>query len=174
QVKPENDGWLVEKPLLMPESWVCFGGFRLEPISEQLPLERNGMLTFGPMNNPYKLTRDSVAQWCRIMNRVPGSRFLYVRPELSSVVLRNNLITEFGRHGIGPERLFFVNNWKSGLAHFSYYDEIDITLDTFPLTGGTTTCDALWMGVPVISKYGPSLHQRLSYQVMSTISLQEL
>jgi predicted O-linked N-acetylglucosamine transferase (SPINDLY family) len=108
------------------------------------------------------------------MSQVPGSRFLYVRPELSSVVLCNNLVEEFGRHGIGPERLFFVNNWKTGLSHLSYYDEIDITLDTFPLTGGTTTCDALWMGVPVISKFGPSMHQRLSYSIMTNTALQEL
>lgn len=174
KLNPQDQNWLVEKPLLMPESWVCFGSFDDEPINQKLPLERNGYVTFGSLNNPYKLTRKSIAQWCEIMNQVPGSRFLYVRSECKSMILCNNLINEFGRHGIGPERLHFVNNTGMPMSHLSFYDEIDITLDPFPLTGGTTTCDALWMGVPVISKVGPGLHQRLSYSLMSTVGLQEL
>ena len=173
-VKPVKDEWMAEEPLLMPECWVCFGSFSPEPISETIPCERNGMVTFGSLNNPYKVTREAIAVWSRIMNEVPNSRFLYVRPELSSLVLCNNLIREFGQHGIGPERLYFVNNWKTGLSHLSYYDEIDITLDTFPLVGGTTTCDALWMGAPLITKYGPSMHQRLGYSVLTNVGLQEL
>ncbi len=169
-----NPEWTVEKPLLMPESWVCFGEFEDEPITPEPPVERNGFVTFGSLNNPYKVTRDVLALWSRVLNEVPNSRFLYVRPELKSVTLRTNLVKEFGRHGIGPERLFFVNNRAIGLSHFGYYDEIDITLDTFPLTGGTTTCDALWMGVPIITKYGPSWHQRLSYAHLQVLGLPEL
>ena len=174
RAKPLNEDWLVEKPLLMPESWVCFGSFDDEPINQTLPLERNGYVTFGSLNSPYKLTRKTIAQWCEIMNRVPDSRFLYVRSQCRSIVLCNNLINEFGDHGIGPERLHFVNNTGMPISHLSFYDEMDITLDTFPLTGGTTTCDSLWMGVPVISKVGPGLHQRLSYSLMTTVGLQDL
>lgn len=173
-IRPLNDDTLVENVLEMPESWVCFGSFDDEPINPTLPLERNGYVTFGSLNNPYKLTRKTIAQWSEVMKRVPDSRFLYVRPELKSMFLWNNLINEFGSNGIGPERLHFVNNTKMPLSHLSFYDEIDVTLDTFPLTGGTTTCDALWMGVPVISKVGPALHQRLSYGLMKTVGLEEL
>ena len=174
KVKPLNDDWLEEEALLMPESWICFGAFADEPISQELPLERNGYVTFGSLNNPYKLTRKTIAQWSEIMNRVPGSRFLYVRPECKSMILCNHLINEFGSHGIGPERLHFVDNAGMPISHLSFYDEIDVTLDTFPLTGGTTTCDALWMGVPIISKVGPALHQRQSYSLMSSVGLQDL
>jgi predicted O-linked N-acetylglucosamine transferase (SPINDLY family) len=173
-VKPTNDEWFAEKPLLMPECWVCFDSFPEEPINETIPFDRNGVITFGSQNNPYKVTRQAIDVWSQIMNRVPESRFLYVRPELDSLVLCNNITNEFGRHGIGADRIYFVNNWKSGTTHFGYYDEIDITLDTFPLTGGTTTCDSLWMGAPLISKVGPSMHQRLSYSLMSNAGLQEL
>lgn len=173
-VKPVNEEWLVEKPLLMPECWVCFGEFPDEPISLELPVERNGAITFGSQNNPYKLTREVIALWSRVMQKVPNSRFLYVRPECSSLILRKNLVEEFERNGIGPERLFFVNNWDHGLSHLGYYNEIDITLDTFPLTGGTTTCDTLWMGVPVITKFGPSMHQRLSFSHLTNVHLADL
>jgi protein O-GlcNAc transferase len=120
------------------------------------------------------LTRHTIAQWCKIMKQVPDSRFLYVRPECRSLVLCNNLINEFGSHGIGPERLHLVNNSAVKVSHLTFYDEMDISLDTFPLTGGTTTCDSLWMGVPVVSKVGPALHQRLSYGLMSSVGLEEL
>jgi predicted O-linked N-acetylglucosamine transferase (SPINDLY family) len=173
-VKPTSDDLLVETPVCLPESFVCFDSFPEETITEIPPFERNDFITFGSLNNPYKVTRQAIAVWAEVLNRVPGSRFLYIRPELDSMVLCNNITNEFGRHGIGPERIYFVNNWNTGLSHFSFYDEIDITLDTFPLTGGTTTCDSLWMGTPLISKYGPGMHQRLSYSVMSNVGLQDL
>ncbi len=60
------------------------------------------------------------------------------------------------------------------MPHLSYYDEIDISLDTFPVTGGNTTCDSLWMGVPVVSLVGPSLHQRVSASILNKVGLSEL
>jgi predicted O-linked N-acetylglucosamine transferase (SPINDLY family) len=173
-VKPVKDSWLVEKPLLMPESWVCFGSFGEEPISDKLPVERNGMITFGSLNNPYKLNRKLIALWSRVMQRVPNSRFLYVRPECRSLMLIANLTKEFERNGIARERLHFVNNRTLPISHLSYYDDIDITLDTWPLTGGTTTADTLWMGTPVISKFGPNMHQRLSYSMLKSVGLDQL
>ena len=173
-VKPVNDSWMVEKPLLMPESWVCFGSFTEEPISDALPVERTGMITFGSLNNPYKLTREVIALWSRVMNEVPNSRFLYVRPECHAMMLVANLTKEFERNGISRERLYFVNNRAAPISHLSYYDDIDITLDTWPLTGGTTTADTLWMGTPVVSKYGQSMHQRLSYSMLKSVGLEGL
>lgn len=173
-VKPVNDSWMVEKPLLMPESWVCFGSFAEEPISQELPVERTGRITFGSLNNPYKLTREVIALWSRVMKQVPNSRFLYVRPECYSLMLIANLTKEFERNGISRDRLYFVNNRAVPVSHLSYYDDIDITLDTWPLTGGTTTADTLWMGAPVVSKFGPSMHQRLSYAMLKSIGLDEL
>jgi predicted O-linked N-acetylglucosamine transferase (SPINDLY family) len=105
------------------------------------------------------------------MEQVPGSRFLYVRAECASALLRDNLTAEFARHGIGADRLRFVNNKAAALSHFAYYDEIDVSLDTMPLTGGTTTVDALWMGVPVVTLAGPSLHQRISRAVLCKAGL---
>lgn len=172
---PENPDWLAETPLLMPDSWVTLMDYPDEPISEQPPFERNGgVVTFGTFNNPYKYTRETIAAWARVMQGTPGSRFLFVRPEVTSVVLCNNLAKEFESHGIDRERLFFVNNRATNLSYLSFYDEIDITLDTYPLTGGTTTFDALWMGVPVITRVGPNMHQRLSYSILENLGAGEL
>ena len=85
-----------------------------------------------------------------------------------------NLTREFERNGITGDRVYFVNNRALPISHLSYYDDIDITLDTWPLTGGTTTADTLWMGAPVVSKYGPNMHQRLSYSMLKNVGLDQL
>jgi protein O-GlcNAc transferase len=172
--RPENDDFLVETPLLMPESWVCFGGMLDVPISDRTPFERNGFVTFGTLSNTYKFTPESIAVWARVMHEVPNSRFLLVRPECASMTMCTNLAAEFDKHGIGRDRLNFVNNKTTSLSHLEFYDEIDLTLDTFPLVGGTTTCDSLWMGVPVISLVGPNTHQRMGYSILNNVGAGEL
>jgi predicted O-linked N-acetylglucosamine transferase (SPINDLY family) len=173
-VKPEDPAFLVEEPILMPEAWVCFGKFPDVPIAPTLPLDRNGVVTFGTLNNPYKYTREMIALWARVMNAVPGSRFLVVRPEASSLTLVRNIAREFEKNGVSPDRLFFFDNRREHKNHLSYYNDVDISLDTFPLTGGTTTCEATWMGVPVVSLVGESFHQRISYSVLMQCGLDEL
>ena len=171
---PENNDWLAEKPLLMPESWVCFDHHREVAIAEDLPVERNGFITFGSLNNPYKLTRDAVAAYAAIMREVENSKFLLVRPEADSQVLRSMLQAEFQANGVDPDRVEFFNNFNRPESHYYYYNMIDISLDSFPMTGGTTTCDAIWMGCPVISLVGPSLHQRVSYSLLENAGCGEL
>ena len=109
-----------------------------------------------------------------VMNRVPDSRFLLVRAQASSQSLRRNLSEEFAKHGVSADRLFLVDNKQEKKSHFSYYNDIDISLDTFPLTGGTTTCEATWMGVPVVTLVGESFHQRISYGYLMHCGLEEL
>ncbi len=171
---PENNDWLAEDPLLMPESWVSFDSFLDIDIADKLPVELNGKLTFGTLNAPYKFTRDTIAVWATIMKQFENSQFLLVRPEADSRVLQQNLREHFARCGIEPERIQFLNNRKFGNSHLAYYNMIDISLDSFPQTGGTTTCDAIWMGVPVISLVGPSMHQRVSYSLLENAGCGEL
>jgi predicted O-linked N-acetylglucosamine transferase (SPINDLY family) len=173
-VAPTDESLMVEQAVIMPDAYVCFGKFPEVEIDPTLPMERNGRVTFGTQNNPYKFNRETIAMWARIMSQVPDSRFLIVRPEASSVVLCGNLAAEFGKHGIGADRLYLFDNRTENRDHLSYYNEIDISLDTFPLTGGTTTCEAVWMGVPVVSLVGEANHQRISYSVLMHCGLEEL
>jgi protein O-GlcNAc transferase len=173
-VAPESGKYLVEEPILMPDAWVCFGNFDEVAVADVLPMDRAGRVTFGTLNNPYKFTPRMIANWARAMQAVPESRFLMVRPEACSTVICRNLAEEFARNGIASDRLFLFDNTTEKASHLSYYNEIDISLDTFPLTGGTTTCEATWMGVPVVSLVGEAFHQRISYSALMQCGLEEL
>jgi len=169
---PEALDFLVEKPLIMPHSWLCFESLEEVPIDPVLPCERNGFITFGTLNNSYKINPACLAVWAAVLQQVPNSRFLLVRPKGQSRLLAENLMKAFARHGIGPERIFMHENPRH--RHLDCYNHIDIALDTFPVTGGTTTCDALWMGVPTVSLRGAGMHQRVSHSMLTQARLGEL
>jgi protein O-GlcNAc transferase len=136
-----------------------------------LPEDRAGRFTFGTMNNPYKYSPEAVALWARVLHRVPNSRFLIVRPEAGVAQFRDNIARAFDRHGISADRLAYVPVRGRHMAH---YNEIDIALDTLPQTGGTTTCEALWMGVPTVSLIGPAFFERMSFSNLVNSGLRDL
>jgi len=175
-LKPVGDGALIEQPLVMPGSWICFGeGINFDPIkiAPEPPAAGNGVITFGTLNNTYKYTPRVFALWAEAMRAVPDSRFLVVRPECGSLIACRNIANAFVANGISPDRLYFINNRGKGLSHLAYYNEIDIALDTFPVTGGTTTVEAAWMGVPTVSLVGKAIHQRVSYAILKHCGLGE-
>lgn len=174
EIAPARPEWLTEKPLLMPDSWICYDPFETTMPLPDPPVTRNGYVTFGTLNNPYKFTRTGIANWANVMRAVPDSGFLFVHDEFEHSMIAENLAEEFGRNGVSSDRLQFVGSRESEISHFAYYDEIDISLDPAPLTGGTSTTDALWMGVPVVTLVGPSLHQRLSNGILSKVGLRDL
>jgi predicted O-linked N-acetylglucosamine transferase (SPINDLY family) len=172
--RPTDPALMIEQPLVMPHTWLALGkavfsdGHALVP---GLPEERNGFLTFGTANNPHKYNREVLAAWARVLGAVPGSKFAFVRPEGSSATFRKNVLAEFAAHGVGEERIVF-NTIRA--AHMPFYNEMDISLDPFPLTGGTTTTESLWMGVPVVSLRGEAFFERLSFSILSNAGLGDL
>jgi protein O-GlcNAc transferase len=171
---PERQGLLIEKPLVLPHGWFALsaGAFN-ERIAVQnpAPVARNGYVTFGTANNPYKFSRDMVRTWAKVVAQVPDSKFMFVRPEGGSESFRSNLSAIFAEEGVSADRLRFE---AVRGAHLPFYNEMDISLDSFPQTGGTTTCESLWMGVPVITLVGETLFERLSYSSLMNGGLPEL
>ncbi len=172
-LKPPDARLLLEQPFEMPASWVCLGplGFTDRPILPTLPEERTGRITFGTMNNPYKYSPEAFGLWARVLQCVPGSRFLLVRPEAGVPAFRQSVERAFARHGIAADRLAYV---PVRGVHMQHYNDIDIALDTLPQTGGTTTCECLWMGVPTVSLVGPAFFERLSYSNLANAGLGDL
>jgi predicted O-linked N-acetylglucosamine transferase (SPINDLY family) len=172
-IRPSEPGLLIEQPFEMPETWVTLGdiGFNPVPIEDSLPEERRGVLTFGTMNNPYKFTRACLDAWAAVLRAVPGSRFLFVRPEGRVPSFVQNVRAAFAARDVDPDRIEYVGVRGTHLQH---YNSIDIALDSLPHVGGTTTCETLWMGVPCISLVGPGFPERLSYSNLSNAGLGDL
>jgi predicted O-linked N-acetylglucosamine transferase (SPINDLY family) len=170
---PTQPDLLVEQPLTMPHSWLALGRMFSDKqvASSEIPQDRNGFITYGTANNPHKYSREVVRTWAKIVAATPGSKFAFIRPEGGTAPFRENLTAEFAAENVSADRLVF--HTVRG-AHLPFYNEVDITLDPFPLTGGTTTCEALWMGVPVVSLRGEAFFERLSYSILSNAGASEL
>ncbi len=173
--RPTDPRLMLEAPLLMPQSWIGLGAAVFNDdhaIDPAIPQDRHGgALTFGTANNTHKYTAEALRAWARITAAVPGARFAFLRPEGASLAFRRNVLAHFAAEGVEAERVLF---YAVRGAHMPVYNMIDITLDTFPLTGGTTTVEALWMGVPVVSLKGPAFYERLSWSILANAGLADL
>ncbi|MBL8555521.1 MAG: tetratricopeptide repeat protein [Phenylobacterium sp.] len=171
---PQRPELMIEQPLMLPATWIALGEhvFTDEAaIAAEPPSARNGFVTFGTANNPYKYNPATLAAWARVVAATPGSRFMVVRPEAGSAGFRGNIEAAFAAEGVVPERLI----WRAVRGgHLAHYGDIDVSLDTFPLTGGTTTTESLWMGVPVVSLVGPAFYERLSFSILTNAGLGDL
>jgi predicted O-linked N-acetylglucosamine transferase (SPINDLY family) len=173
-IKPEDPRLLIEKPFELPETWVTIGGrlgFYEVPIDLEIPQDRRGFVTFGTANNPYKYTRLCIDTWAAVLRRVPNSRFIFIRPEAGGVSFVENTRNAFAERNVDPDRIEFVGIRGKHLPH---YNKMDISLDTLPHVGGTTTCESLWMGVPCISLVGAGFAERLSYSNLSNAGVGDL
>ena len=163
---PKDPGLIHEKSLFTKGTTICFSGLPEIPVTSTLPELRRGCLTMGTLNNSYKITRGTLKRWSSVLQKLPTAQFLFVRREFDSYLLRKNILDEFARLGINENRIHFYDNDSDGRHYLDCYNEIDISLDTFPVTGGTTTTDALWMGVPVVTIEGSNIHQRVCSSIL--------
>ncbi|MFM9913966.1 MAG: tetratricopeptide repeat protein [Methylophilaceae bacterium] len=171
---PENARYCIEKPLRLSESFITVGEVPKQDINPIVPRLRNGRFTFGTLNNCYKLNPKTIEIWSRILLRVPESRLYLNNPNYFMEKTRNSIRKEFEKYGISSDRVDIIYERKaadSGETHLDFYNEIDIALDTMPLTGGTTTMEALLMGVPVVTLVGETHAQRLSYSIINNAGI---
>ncbi len=169
---PTETSILIEKPWVLDGAWLCSVDHGDIPAVQEPPVTQNGYITFGTLNNAYKFTPDTLRVWSEVLKRVPNSRFLLVQAKREHGLLCQNVSQEFIKNGVDPACLLYVSNEPND--HMQYYNQMDISLDTLPQTGGTTTNEALWMGVPVVSLRGLGIHQRLSHAILSHTGLPEL
>lgn len=165
-----GDQFYSEQSVFLPETYWCYApGLEAPPIGP-LPAQRAGHVTFGCLNNFCKATTGALMAWCRVLREMPNSRFLlHAKPGSH----RQRVFNLLRQQGIDPARLRFVSH-LSMPDYFRLYNEIDICLDPFPWPGGTTTCDALWMGAPAITLAGQTAVGRAGVSILSNAGLPEL
>ena len=140
----------------------------------ELPAKEKGYITFGSFNKLTKVTPEVMATWARILQAVPGSRLALQSAGLGEDAMQQMVREAFAGLGITPERLELHGHDRSQKTHLERYRNIDIGLDPFPYNGTTTTCDALWMGVPVVTLAGKVHAGRVGVSQMSNLGLTEL
>ena len=132
------------------------------------------MITFGSFNNFAKVNDKVIATWSEILNRVEKSRLLLKSMALGDPSTQQQVWAGFAQHGVPKERIALLSTVNSALEHLALYGQIDIALDTFPYQGTTTTCEALWMGVPVVTLAGKTHASRVGVSFLNTVGLSEL
>lgn len=148
EVQVADSDYFVESLLVLPHSHFCYVPLKDMPKTQGAPCRKNGYITFGSFNNLAKVNDVVLAVWVELLRRVPGSR-LFLKGSLFDEPEGIRLFTEkMVALGIAAER-FELRGFS--LPYLTEYYEMDIALDTFPYPGGGTTCDALYMGVPVIT-----------------------
>jgi len=142
------------------------------PPVAQLPARSSGCVTFGCLNRFSKVSPAVLALWARIIRAVPGSRLLLKDRALNDVAVQARIEQALAQHGIGAERIE-LRGGSCHQEHLATYGEVDIALDPFPLNGGISTWESLWMGVPVVAKLGNSVPSRISGAILHAIGLSD-
>jgi protein O-GlcNAc transferase len=149
----EENQW-VERPWRLPETYLCFAPPKLAVPLAPPPARKNGYVTFGSANNLNKTSDRTVACWAGVLKAVPGSRLVLRSAKLTDTRVVQRTRDRFAAHGIDPARLQLDRAVSDYGRHLAAYNQIDIALDPFPYAGGTTSVEALWMGVPVLTLGG--------------------
>jgi protein O-GlcNAc transferase len=163
-----------EKLQRLPQTSWCFAETANVSAVAPPPLVRNGFVTFGSFNSFGKVTAPMLEGWGEILREVPRSRLLLKAAALGSASARDRVRGMLLAQGIEVDRLDLRGLQPDHATHLALYREMDIALDTFPYHGTTTTCEALWMGVPVITLAGQTHISRVGLSLLSNIGLQSL
>jgi len=165
-----NDACYSEESIRLPETYWCYSAHEPTPQIGPLPALNAGEVTFGCLNNFCKVSPDTLDLWIQLLRVTPKSHLILHAHEGSH---RQRVRDLLERQGIDPQRLKFVASVPLS-RYFKLYEQIDIGLDPFPCNGGTTTCDALWMGAPVVTLAGRTAVGRAGVSVLRNIGLPEL
>lgn len=153
----------VERLWRLPALWSYRPHAEAPPVAKA-PSEGAGIVTFGSTNNPAKLSDAALSLWADVLAQVPGSRLLVHAHD--DPLCRDRVAKHLAGRAVAPERVAFFGRDSSAAGYLQRYAAIDILLDTTPYSGGTTSCDSLWMGVPVVTLAGDRPFSRTSAAVL--------
>ncbi len=165
----DADAFATEKLVrFAPTAW-AYAPAPEAPEVAPLPYKKRGYITFGCFNNLAKVTDPMLRLWGQVLHAVPGSRLCLKGRGLSEATVRAQYLERFERLGLPADQVDFIERTDGTKEHLALYNEVDIALDTAPYHGTTTTCEALWMGVPVISLRGDRHMSRVGASLLTVI-----
>jgi predicted O-linked N-acetylglucosamine transferase (SPINDLY family) len=151
QVPEGEERWFVERIVRLPDVRWCYAAPDYAPPVSDPPVLQRGYVTFGSFNNLAKLNSGVIELWVRVLEAVPRSRLLLSWRTFADPHERARIASAFSAHGLEPSRLELRCGAPTHAGVMGEYREVDIALDPFPFSGCLTSCEALWMGVPVVT-----------------------
>jgi predicted O-linked N-acetylglucosamine transferase (SPINDLY family) len=170
----KTDQYYTEKLIRLPETFLCYLPDKNCPDVAALPALYKSFITFGSFNNFPKIGQQVILLWTEILKKVPNSHLIIKSLSFYDQTVISYIRNLFLDQGIEAERIELLQPFPSLREHLALYNRIDIGLDTFPYNGTTTTCEALYMGVPVITLAGNTHVSRVGVSLLSTVGLPEL
>jgi protein O-GlcNAc transferase len=165
-----TDSLYAEQSVRLPETFWCYDPLVREPEPGPLPALAEGSVTFGCLNNFCKTNDGVLAVWAQVVRQVEGARLLLLAPPGQA---RRRTIQTLERLGVTPDRIVFEGA-RPHAEYLALYRRVDIALDPFPYNGHTTSLDALWMGVPVVTLVGPTVVGRAGLSQAKNLGVMEL
>lgn len=163
----------VENIVRLPEISQCFTPPDFDLEINTLPAFKNGFLTFGCINKLSKLEEEVIVLWSKILQTIPKSKLLLKTQEFDNHKVRENILNKFKKNHIEEKQLILIGSSSNRKETLKIYNQIDIALDPFPFQGNTTTCEAIWMGVPVLTLKGDRYLSHFGESINSNINMQD-
>ncbi len=167
----ETERYYLEQLVRLPNGFNCYRPPVQTPVPGPLPVSDNGYVTFASFNNANKVGPQVIALWARILQALPEARLLLKASQLAEAEARRRFMERLAEHGISAARVKLLGQCSSQAEHLRVYEQVDIALDPFPYNGHTTTCEALWMGVPVITLAGRTHAGRVGVSLLTHAGL---
>jgi protein O-GlcNAc transferase len=158
-----------ERLVRLPGGFLCYGGASDAPEPAPPPCLTAGAVTFGSFNNPAKLSPTTLDAWAALLKRLPNARLLLKGKPFADEATRALYRERLAALGVAAERVELTGWTAASAHHLAFYERVDVALDPFPYNGTTTTCEALWMGVPVVSLRGDRHCGRVGASLLSQI-----
>jgi len=167
----EADAHYSERLIRLDRGFLCYAPLDEAPDPVMRP---EGPVRFGSFNNPAKLSPATLELWVKVLEEVDGSELVLKGRSFADPQMRQTLLNRFGKRGIALDRIVLLEHMADPERHMAAYSEVDIGLDPFPYNGTTTTCEALWMGVPVVTMLGTRHSARVGASLLTRVGLDSL
>jgi predicted O-linked N-acetylglucosamine transferase (SPINDLY family) len=172
-IPPDEEVYYTEKIARVAGSYLTFSVAYDVPDLVEPPCIKNGFITFGSLISQYKITQSVIDTWTEILRETPQSRLLIRNASLGNSSNKKYLLSQFVNRGVARERI----SLEGPAPHYEFlktYNRIDIALDAFPYNGGTTTTEAIWQGLPVVSYWGDRWVSRTSATLLRSAGMEEM
>ena len=168
-IKKGEENLYSEKIIRLKNIWNCHQGFEEDIELTPPPFLKNNHLTFGCFNNTVKISEKCIAVWSSILKKIPNSKLIIKAVSKDAELAQIRIIKKFSEHQININRVSFELTKQNRSDHLKMYNNIDVSLDTFPYPGVTTSFESIWMGVPVLTKQGNNFVSRCGESINTNL-----